>query len=504
MSKSYNNIGVVYHKQDSHDKAFEYHLKALKIKEELGDKRGMTLCYINIGIVHANQDSYDEAIEYFLKALKIAEELGNKREVSFCYNNIGIIYRKRGSYDKAIEYYLKSLKIAEELDDKSGIAIKYANIASLNITLADSVALTDNQRLNYLNKAIDYGNKSFELAKEIETMPEVSTAANLLMKAYKRLGNYKKSIQFAEIFIATQDSMFREEKTNAIQEMETRYETEKKEAQILALENENLEKGLDLEKRTNQRNIYLISGSGGIVVIFLIFVFYRQKARKDKIIAGQKIHQLQEEQKLLAARSIVDGQEEERKRIAKELHDGLGVLLSVAKMHFTTIRDKSAEDKPLLDKVAKLLEQASGDVRKISHNMMPGLLTKFGLYEAVEDLLEQVDEAEGINTLCEIRGETTRLPENTEIMIYRIIQEMVNNTLKHAEAKNISLKFNILPGEISFTYSDDGKGFDFEEKPESKSLGLTSIQSRVNFLSGELEVESKTNEGASFFIKVPL
>ena len=174
-----------------------------------------------------------------------------------------------------------------------------------------------------------------------------------------------------------------------------------------------------------------------------LFIFNRHKARKDRIIAEQRIFQLEEEKKLLAARSIIEGQEEERKRIAKELHDGLGVLLSTAKMQFTTIKDKSPENKPLIERATKLLEQAAGDVRRISHNMMPGLLTRFGLYEATEDLMEELDETKGLTATCRIKGDTKRLPENTEIMLYRVIQEMVNNTLKHAEAKNISINMNI-------------------------------------------------------------
>ncbi|MCD4730455.1 MAG: sensor histidine kinase, partial [Bacteroidales bacterium] len=232
--------------------------------------------------------------------------------------------------------------------------------------------------------------------------------------------------------------------------------------------------------------------------------FYRNKSRKDKIIADQKIKQLEEEKKLLAARFLVEGQEEERKRIAKELHDGLGVLLSTARMQFTTIKDKSPENKQLIDKATKLLEQATGDVRKISHNMMPGLLTRFGLYEAAEGLIEQLDETAGLSATCEIIGDTKRLSENTEIMLYRIIQEMVNNTIKHADATRISLKMDILPELLKINYSDDGKGFNLEEKLKSKSIGLTSIQSRANFLSGKLDIESAYNKGAQFTLSVPI
>ncbi|MCD4683968.1 MAG: hypothetical protein K8R86_11850, partial [Bacteroidales bacterium] len=121
-----------------------------------------------------------------------------------------------------------------------------------------------------------------------------------------------------------------------------------------------------------------------------------------------------------------------------------------------------------------------------------------------EDLFEQLDETEGLNAGIQIIGDTRRLPENTEIMLYRIIQEMVNNTLKHAEAKNISMNMKIQPELLNIQYSDDGKGFDVEEKIESKSIGLTSIQSRVKFLEGELSTESKPGAGVSYFVQIPI
>jgi two-component system NarL family sensor kinase len=119
-------------------------------------------------------------------------------------------------------------------------------------------------------------------------------------------------------------------------------------------------------------------------------------------------------------------------------------------------------------------------------------------------LLDKVNETEGINAEVKIIGEPKRLPENTEIMLYRIIQEMVNNTLKHAEANNISLNMNIQPNLLNIQYSDDGKGFDVEEKIESRSIGLQSIQSRVNFLEGEISPESKPGAGVTYFMQIPI
>ncbi len=186
------------------------------------------------------------------------------------------------------------------------------------------------------------------------------------------------------------------------------------------------------------------------------------------------------------------------------MHDGLGVLLSTAKMQFTAIKDQAPENRSLIQRAVKLLEQATGDVRKISHNMMPGLLTKFGLYDAVEELFEQLADTKELSVDVEIHGDKKRLPENTEIMLYRIIQELVNNTLKHAKASNVAIQIIVLSQQLSIDYSDDGVGFDIEETLVRKSVGLTSINSRVNFLNGNIDIQSKPGKGVQFHITIPL
>ncbi|MBI5218430.1 MAG: tetratricopeptide repeat protein, partial [Bacteroidia bacterium] len=262
MSNCYGNIGIVHYTQGSYGKALDYCFKALKIKEELGDIKGMSLCYNNIGNVLSDQGDYDKAIEYYLKTLKITEKLGDKNGMSKCYNNIGSVHQDQGDYgkvhpvkrdslfNKAIEYYLKALKINEELGDKYEIATVCRNIASLNISLADSTVLNKNRRLNYLNKAIEYGTKAIVLAKEINAVPVESDAANSLMQAYKELGDFKKSVEYAEIFITTNDSMFKEEKTKALAGMEAKYQNEKKQLEIDKL---GKEKELQLSENKKQK-----------------------------------------------------------------------------------------------------------------------------------------------------------------------------------------------------------------------------------------------------------
>lgn len=532
IANSLNGIGVMYMSRADYEKAITYFLQLIKISDIKGYENILGKAYINIGTAYYEMKEDDKALYYYLESIKINERLNNLIHLGNAYNNLGNILDRNGKYDSAWIFFNKAIELSTKTNFKRGLPNAYIGLGNILVEkekykeafdyyqLAkdayQSIGDIEGFVISYKNQGLMYekwGNydKSIQIYDSCLLVAQGYELTDRIIELYNNLYTsywLKKDFQNAFIYLLNhtelKDSIMGLKKTEIIHDLQLKYETEKSQAQILTLEKENLEKDLSLRKRTNQKNIYLFSGSGIISIVLFLLIFYRHKANKDRIISEQKIQQLEEEKKLLAARSIVNGQEEERKRIAKELHDGLGVLLSTAKMQFTTIRDKSPENKPLIDKATKLLEQAAGDVRKISHNMMPGLLTKFGLYEAAEDLIEQVDETEGLNAVCEITGDTKRLQENTEIMLYRIIQEMVNNTIKHAEAKTISLKMEILPGLLKIFYSDDGKGFDTASKLESKSIGLSSIQSRVNFLSGQVSVESKPQEGVMYVIKIPI
>jgi len=211
-------------------------------------------------------------------------------------------------------------------------------------------------------------------------------------------------------------------KLKIIFDLENKYEKKKNEAEILRLSNENAEK----EIHNSYLKIQLVTVLSIVLLLTGILFYIRLKNRKNKIIAEQRIKQLEGEQKLLAAQSVIIGQENERKRIAQELHDGIGVLLSTASIHFSNVEESSADEKTarLLNKANKLLKQAGGEVRKISHDMMPGVLSKFGLQEALEDIFENVEDTGGIGVDCDIELDEERLNENTEIILYRIVQEM--------------------------------------------------------------------------------
>ncbi len=280
MSSSYNNIGAIHYYQGNYPKALEYYQKSLKIREELGNRKGMSASYNNIGLIHNEQGNYPRALEYFQKSLKIKEELGDRKGMSYCYGNIGIIHKNQGNYPKALEYYQKSLKIFEKLGDRQGIAQILVNIAGLNIELK-----------NY-TKAIEQANKCLNIAKEIGFLLCERYAYEYLFTTYDSLRNYKKAYYYHQLYKQANDSLFNEESSEKLIEMETRYKTEKKEQEIekqkILLEKKDAEvkqQEAVADRQRMQRNAFI----GGFILVLLlsiiVFRSYRQQKKQKSVIA---------------------------------------------------------------------------------------------------------------------------------------------------------------------------------------------------------------------------
>lgn len=486
------NLGKVYIELKDFENARKYTEQSIVYSSKLNVIRNVALAYTNLGIIAISENKNSEALKHYYKALDYNKQIENEIGINNLFINIGNVYKSEQKYEKALEHYKKAIDAFSIIGYKTGLVSALMSSADVYTSLGQykkAFQLLD----SCLLITFDTGEKH----KRIDVYESI-------YRACLQAENFRRAFEYLEKFHELKDSIYNIEKEQIITELLLKYEKEKDQALILMLENENLAKDLSLRKRTNQRNIYLFSGLGIVAIILFLLIYFRLKARKDGIISAQRILQLEEEKKLLAARSIVEGQEEERKRIAKDLHDGLGVILSTVKMHLSIIKDKSVENKPMIEKASKLLEQATGDVRRISHNMMPGLLTKLGLFEATEDLFDRINETEEIKANLWIDGEQTRFPENIEIMLYRIIQELVNNTIKHAEATILSLNIEVQSGLLKIDYSDNGKGFNVDEKLDSKTMGLSSMQSRVNFLNGKVDIESEKGKGSSYTIFIPV
>ncbi len=311
ISLSYTNIGNVHSSQGNHQKAIEYYLKSIEIEETFGDHRGISFNYNNIGEVYRKLGNQKKSLEYYLKSLKIREELNDQRGMSECYTNIGQFYQEQGNFEKSVEYYLKSLSIQEEIGDKEGKALSYAKLASLNSVLADTAVITKGQRIRYLDQAVNYGGKALRLAGEIKATPIENEAASVLMEVYQKLGNYKKAMDYAEIFIATKDTMFNEEKTKALAEMEIRYEAEKKQQEI-EKQKILISKGEEeLRRKNTQRNAFIGGFTLMMVLAVIIYRNYRQKKKANRIINEKNEHLEQANAEITEQKEEIESQRDE-------------------------------------------------------------------------------------------------------------------------------------------------------------------------------------------------
>ncbi len=314
ICNSYYNIGNVYTDHKLLDKAIEYYFKSLKISEDLKDKNGVADCYTTIGLIYLEKKQYKIALEYHNKSLDIYNKLKYKPGISGCYSNIGLVYSKQGLYDNAVSNYKKSLQIFEDIGDKNGVMDCYLNIADINVMLADSAALTETQRLKFLNNSIEFGTKAFEIAKEINSLPIENAAAKQLMTTFQKLENYKKSTEYAQIYITTRDSMLSEEKSKIIAELGVKYEDEKKQLKIENLEKENT---IQLEKSRKQNIINYALAIGLILLFGVVILIYRNYNQKKKanIILEEKNHLINTQKEEIL------GQSEELKSVNEYLLD---------------------------------------------------------------------------------------------------------------------------------------------------------------------------------------
>ena len=316
ISRCLGNLGLIHDNQGNYDKALEYYQKALKISEELGKKNSVGILSLNIGLLYSNQENYNKAMEFYNRSLEIFKNIEYKAGTAAVIGNIGINYHKQGNYNKALEFYQKAIAISEELGDKNGIALNLANIGvvykeqgdykmalkyyqkaliifeelgyknSIAINLGNIASLYN--KLEQHNKAILFANRALKISKEIGALDNEKHAYLNLSDAYKGLNNYKKALVYKNKFIDINDSIFNNEKTKAIAEMSTRYETEKKEQQIALQEAQLAKKDLEIKQQKTLRNA-LISGLGAFVIIILLVVYaYFQKKKANIKITKQK------------------------------------------------------------------------------------------------------------------------------------------------------------------------------------------------------------------------
>jgi len=488
MASAYNNIGAVYQELKNYQQSLYYFNKAKEIRVLIDEKDNLSATLNNIGNCYVLLNKYDEAFKYFDMALDAQKGINNKYIVARVLNSKATIYKTLKNYNKAIDLYKKSINIKETINDAEGLLAGYLNIGEIYLIKKDA------------DNAINYFNKIQDIIDSTDSKENLTYLYNDFVKAYQLKNNYKKALEYSQLYSIVKDSIFSDLSVKQITEMQTKYETEKKELENSKLIKENEIKELKINKAEQTRKVYLIIALNIIllIIVITILIIYRFKQKQKAQILKETIRQDK-----LRYKAIIDSEENERIRIAKELHDGLGQLLSSAKLNISSFEDSIDDDNITTYKNSiNIIDEAVGEVRNISHNLMPTALTKYGLIEAINSLAKKINDSKQINVSFNHNNINISLEKETEIAIYRIVQEIINNMLKHSKASLINILLQSDNNTLSIEISDNGTGFNTNEITNSKGIGWQNIYSRVSMINGKITVNSLTDKGTNIKITI--
>lgn len=283
ISMGYNNVAMIYEQQKKLDDALMYYQKALHFGERLGDENRIAYSHINCGVIYMAQHKKQAAIDEFLKSIPVLEKNKEKKYLSQAYNNLGGIYLESNEYEKSLDYFLKSQIIRELINDQQGLAETLQNIGNVYLSTSE------------LNKCIAVSTKAYELAKKVNYLATIRDASLCLAKANAKKGDFKAAYNWNNEYLMYKDSLFNSDNSRLMSEMESKYETEKKELEIENLKNKQALNEAELKtnaeelKRQNIIKLFFATGFILMVVLaFFIFKSYRQKQKANEIITAQK------------------------------------------------------------------------------------------------------------------------------------------------------------------------------------------------------------------------
>lgn len=490
-----DNLSIIYTNLKLYDKALFYASNSLNLAEKVGDEATIGTASQHMAAAYLGLEQKDKALEYFQRAVDIGRKLGYNRLLVTSLSNVAEIKWLNGDEKTAKALYAESLKLARETDDRQGLVYSLHGLALIAVDEKDFVlAKKYSQEALTLAQEMELANYSYAIYL---TLSDIALAQGD-MEAYAQ---HRKTYRRMRDTIASRDLVY------AVQELETKYETEKKEQQISLLEQDQELQKLRLRQKNN-----LIAGLAlaalALVVLALLWRRNFQNRRKildqELLIHRQKIRELEQERQLHVADAILKGQEKERTRLARDLHDGLGGMLSGIKQSLFAMKGNQILSETAaagLGQVIGDLDRSIGELRHIARNMMPEALVRFGLKDALEDYCDHLRQADALEIHFQAFGMEERLPQELEVVLFRIAQELLNNVVRHAAATKVLVQLLRDGKRMHLTVEDNGKGFDPATLEQVQGVGWMNIRSRVNYLEGTLDVRSAPNSGCSVNIE---
>jgi two-component system, NarL family, sensor kinase len=490
---SYYNISGIYLLLEDTTKAMFYAKETQRMAAGSTDSNYIMRSYIAMAEAYAGKKQYDSVYAVSHKGLHVAELMNNVFGVGKFYTLLGTYHvQQKQQYDTAISYFKDALELYNSIYIWYDIALVKQLLGNAYLKKGD-----------YAN-AVKYLKEADDIAVQMKLdQVRLLTLADLVT-AQEKQGNINESFSYLKQYNVVKDSVQARNNRKLTNELETKYQTQKKEALLLKQ-----------QVTIQQKNLinYILAGSAASLFIISL-LSYRNYKHKQKM-QQQQIAELEKEKQLLAAEAVLEGQEQERIRLAKDLHDGLGGMLSGIKYSFNTMKGNlilTPDNAHAFDRSMDMLDSSIKELRMVAHNLMPENLVKFGLNTALKDFCSDITASGVLKVNYHSFGlETLKLNQNTEVIIYRIIQELINNAIKHAAAKEAIVQLQHQNNQLQVTVEDDGKGFDInsldmvEARPDNRigrGIGWSNIKNRVEYLRGTVTIVSETNKGTSVNIEI--
>lgn len=412
------------------------------------------------------------------------------------YLRMGDVSYLQQQYPEAWRYYQEAYKYA--LQGKHTVS----RSGALRGLSATAMKLGDKE------SAKRYALENLALTEGISTKKDRVEALSNLATYYAATGKKDEAVNLLQQAMEVKDSLMNEANLKQVNILGAIYEAEKKEKEISRLEQERNRQAADVQQKSMLNWIFLVSILVLLLVGYLGYSNFKSKqlvAKQQQALQKQKIIDLEKDKQLLTIDAMLKGQEDERSRIAKDLHDGVGSLLSGTKLSFMNIRENlvlTSENAILFDRSLSLLDNSMGDLRKVAQNLMPETLLKYGLHETLRDYCESMESTTGLTILYQFYGDQGRLDNTAEVFIYRMVQELIQNVVKHAEASQVIVQLMKENKKLVITVEDNGKGFDPGILSNSRGSGMANIKNRILYFNGTLDIVSEPAKGTSVNIEL--
>lgn len=492
LASVYNNIAHGFMLLHNRPKALEFAQKAVSTAKVFKDNRLLATNMMNLATEYMNINNYPAADSLLKLVWPIVAELKNDKSFHVYYYNKGDLeaYYKKDTL-KALDYFQKSYDYAVQMDDawQQGNALDHMISFQMDLKRKDAKANIDNL---------------YQLAVENELDDYKASALDYYSQWYSNQGDYKRAFEYSKQFRSLSDSLNSNEIKEKASMMEVRFRVAGKEQEIQQLKADQKIQQLTIRQK-NTLNYFLIAIGAALLIISVLG--YRSYRNRQKLQQA-KIDELETEKQLTATEAVLKGEEQERSRLAKDLHDGLGGMLSGVKYSLSNMKGNlimTPENAQAFERSIDMLDSSINEMRRVAHNMMPEILVKYGLDAALKEFCDEIDRSGAIRTTYQSIGMTGVTIEQTiALTVYRVVQELVNNTIKHAAAQNLIVQLHAIESEkvLAITVEDDGLGFDAASLKHAAGIGWKNIQNRIDFLKGKFDIQSLPGKGSSIMIEI--